>query len=940
MLKQANTAIDKQQRQLAVDELRSRVEEWKGHDIQQFGELLLYGTFTVVKGDGRNDVEREVGDTISKPSRYARAKARLGSFPFVADSANSEPKSDSSVSAPNRLASHRKQSGSASESSTPGSSRKSSRQYSFDTLSPSTPASSQAPLSALTRLESWDDAILRAWTSPSPHMEQANEDYFYPNYHAIARSKEEELRSLEDQTRPRKKSLRHILAGLTPINTQPVPASSKTVPSTPASAKHIAFLPGMPGQLGSCSSQLYSPTGMDQDLGISRTVPPTPTASRSTEVVPESRGRPRHSSSYGRGSRDGIMHRQRLQGLPKRHGLRSKVGSPAGMLTTFNSIMDGKERNRNRSSVSPLNSKDVYLEQFGCDLAGNSNLEKKYANENGVLSPCFDQYKIYLFERILLCCKEQNPNKQKNKVMSMNKPAVDKKGKPRLQLKGRIFMQNVTETLSLQKPGKHEPRWSTPDMSDPVLGSYTIQIFWKGDPGVENFVIRFTNEEMMKRWYNQVEEQRKFYTDASKASGARLGGGTSDTEFAWVKNQGVPMQNPYQQDDEIDDDDDGFHDNLPYGSNSEFEMSRNASNTSLRSRSTTGDSGPPPTMQNGNRVPPPRFPMGIGQQPPLTLHTQLPNAPSPGEQGAASYFSPAVESPISSRVSSSSSIYPFPRQTTPNNGWPEEHNRFTAPAMGRNIMRPSLPAMTPQSMQQPTVTQNRSRSASSPDIHNRLNLAHRPNGQGQPPVPDVPMPPFPAHMAYMKHPVNRSQNSSPTNPATGLPARATTQSPAVQRDRVPQHRYTQPHSHEHDRNDQRTMIPSRNTTPVPVSAVDNRSQAAVTQGSSSGNENVPTPTQLKVKVSFDSNYVTLVVGTNISYQSLVDRIDAKLSRFTSSSIGRGTIKLRYEDEDGDFVTVRSDEGIQIAFSEWKEQQRSQLLQGQLGEIQMYCHNVD
>jgi len=52
---------------------------------------------------------------------------------------------------------------------------------------------------------------------------------------------------------------------------------------------------------------------------------------------------------------------------------------------------------------------------------------------------------------ILLCCKEINPNKQKNRVM--NKPSLGRNGKNKLQLKGRIFMQNVTETISLQKPG-------------------------------------------------------------------------------------------------------------------------------------------------------------------------------------------------------------------------------------------------------------------------------------------------------------------------------------------------------------------------------------------------------------------------------------------------------------------------------------------------------
>lgn len=64
------------------------------------------------------------------------------------------------------------------------------------------------------------------------------------------------------------------------------------------------------------------------------------------------------------------------------------------------------------------------------------------------------QYKVYLFERILLCCKEINPNKSKNKMLGANRPLVDKKGKLKLQLKGRIFMQNVTDVLTVSRSGK------------------------------------------------------------------------------------------------------------------------------------------------------------------------------------------------------------------------------------------------------------------------------------------------------------------------------------------------------------------------------------------------------------------------------------------------------------------------------------------------------
>jgi cell division control protein 24 len=64
------------------------------------------------------------------------------------------------------------------------------------------------------------------------------------------------------------------------------------------------------------------------------------------------------------------------------------------------------------------------------------------------------QYYIYLFERILLCCKEMGIGKKQNKTMSMgkNSKAVGKK-RSSLQLKGRIFMQNVTEVVSLARVG-------------------------------------------------------------------------------------------------------------------------------------------------------------------------------------------------------------------------------------------------------------------------------------------------------------------------------------------------------------------------------------------------------------------------------------------------------------------------------------------------------
>jgi cell division control protein 24 len=523
---------------------------------------------------------------------------------------------------------------------------------------------------------------------------------------------------------------------------------------------------------------------------------------------------------------------------------------------------------------------------------------------------------------ILLCCKELSANKAKK----MNKALTTKTGKARLQLKGRIFMQNVTETISLQKPG-----------------SYTCQIFWKGDPGIENFIIRFNTEDTMKKWATQVDTQRRVWKDHARSSAGTTHSKPSDTQFTYMHDQN--LVNPYAEDDEDDDED---VDTVVPG------YPPTSSSASIRSRSTTGES------TNEATVPPPRFPMGYPQAP-LMLRTQ--QLASSANQDA-SYFSP-VDTPMSTysnaRTSSSSAgTFPFPRQTPPS-GYHEENNRYTAPARGhvtretsmgpgmlpgRAVQRPSLPPTANSA----SMAAGRLRAASSPDIHNALRPGRQPNSQ-QPAVPE--MPPFPTHYAYNAAIVNRSQNNSPSS----MPSRAATGSPAIQRDRLVQQRTAEQLANAHPdlplhyggptRRDPgatptaRTMTPhssfERSQGTLTPASMDSRTMSPPLSQASTLNEN-GIPTQLKVKVHCPAagSTMTLVVSTNISFQSLKDRIDAKLQRSTSVSLGSGQVKLKYLDDDT-FVTISTDDDLQEAFETWKEQQRDVNPGGQqLGEIELFC----
>ncbi|MCJ1476572.1 hypothetical protein MMC13_005238 [Lambiella insularis] len=558
------------------------------------------------------------------------------------------------------------------------------------------------------------------------------------------------------------------------------------------------------------------------------------------------------------------------------------------------------------------------------------------------------EYSIYLFERILLCCKDINPNKAKNRLGNKN---VDKKGKPRLQLKGRIFMQNVTDILQYTKSGKEQHLL--------FIQCAGHSIFWKGDPAVESFVIRFPLEEMRNKWTAHVEKQKRLLNTAARTSGQN---GTSDQEFIYMRSQTI-LQNPHEQEDDGDDDTErGLADVAAIsaiGTQSHYSMSRNASSTSLRSRSTT----------SGNSIsqlpmrPPPRFhipdhvhgPNG----PPLTISTNISNPGTPDERAAMSYFSPTVESPASMR-SSQTGMYQFPRHGLPmSNGWSTEENKHnTAPPTirssrdqaplntytieGRTVLRPSLPAMTAsQTAQQLSLTQSRMRSASSPDIQNPSNAGQRRyvNGQIQATVDNIPVPPIPPHMVSMRAPMNRSQTSSPTdtrrNPA---------QSPKSSRDRVMQQYNVQ---YSYDQNHQ-IIIQSNSryssgisTNSTPMSAIGERIMSPPIQTPLYPSNQVPCPSQLKVKIWFEPrpSHVTIVVPIIIKHRSLIDRIDSKMEKVTSSSIAKGTARLRYQDSDNEFVTMKCDEDVQIAIEEWVVVHEDSLFNGIIPDFELYWNEI-
>lgn len=69
-LQKANEAVDRDLLDDALEDLKTRVDDWKNHQVDQFGSLLLHGVHTVLTG--KSESERDVSNakTVKRPLIY------------------------------------------------------------------------------------------------------------------------------------------------------------------------------------------------------------------------------------------------------------------------------------------------------------------------------------------------------------------------------------------------------------------------------------------------------------------------------------------------------------------------------------------------------------------------------------------------------------------------------------------------------------------------------------------------------------------------------------------------------------------------------------------------------------------------------------------------------------------------------------------------------
>ena len=388
ILFRANEAVSKEQRLAAVSELQSRVEDWKGHQIDHFGELLLFGDYTVVKGEGAKEVEREVCIVFDSLNPECRSRIKRATRQLSEPASSLKQAGQKTLKEPPLAGVQNIQSSSNLKTSLVG-------QQDADQPTPS---------------------VLRRFTSELPEVPEEDSD------------KADDECYTESSSR-------------TPsISTKAVTISAAT------SATTTPVLRGMSSKTMFTRS-LQSSVSREGLGARNGSAPPTP--SRKSKMKS-----PGLLSDFGQ-----IMRKQRQSSSAALQTAPKAVSDPLHdlYLLAFNRCLaGGMGFHGPKFWQIPEGARDPAQPQLA-NVDAVTRIESDFCEMHKLIFPVRVQYKVYLFERILLCCKEINPNKPKNKMMGNNRSLVDKKGKPRLQLKGRIFMQNVTDVVTVVKSGRRRP---------------------------------------------------------------------------------------------------------------------------------------------------------------------------------------------------------------------------------------------------------------------------------------------------------------------------------------------------------------------------------------------------------------------------------------------------------------------------------------------------
>ncbi|GAA5915579.1 uncharacterized protein JCM6883_004237 [Sporobolomyces salmoneus] len=604
-------------------------------------------------------------------------------------------------------------------------------------------------------------------------------------------------------------------------------------------------------------------------------------------------------------------------------------------------VNEEKRRKENLQAVEDLGRrvedwKGHDINSFGDLLLQENFIVIKNDNER--------EYQVYLFERIICCCKEVGAVGKKDKKSNsiLKRPPSQRINK--LQLKGRIFVNNITGASQIHHRS----------------GQYLLEVRWRGDTNEEAFTIKCRTEELLKQWQkaiNKAVEDAPARRRAHHMSGRRSERGinspasqfppTPMSEFGPSLSSGASNYSNHGPDSGFASPHPQYYHNPAQPSYPPNHHGFDDEGEDLYEHSESGRSTPSTRRPPGTRSLPAEYRDGGSMTGRPRAQTEDANSnlinqwrsQTPGTGGAPNLPRGASHSSTGDGVSLRSSASSRQLRSQQSAEWIPQGGSFTSSpgvAHSRLPADPSIEETTPRleqrggppihrqashPVQHPTNAAPpmlRNRSASSPNVY-QLPNGRFPDNSSSPQLPQEwqtaqqqPYPPAPSHKPTHKnsgassggtvasqssasvHQKRFSSSSTGTNRTSGSSLRSGV---------LPYSSSTSPS----------TTYPGS----VPPSAtLPNLPRAHSSSLSNATHSSaLPTAVAVRVKVFFGEDTFVVVVLDTVLYAELVDKVLKKIRMCGGdrARVEAGSLKLKYQDEDGDRIKITSQEDVAMAF---------------------------
>ncbi len=518
------------------------------------------------------------------------------------------------------------------------------------------------------------------------------------------------------------------------------------------------------------------------------------------------------------------------------------------------------------------------------------------------------EYHVFLFEKIILCCKEYIPTGPNGKKVNKSNSILKKPGAPPalnipggasskkkntpLLLKGRIFLNNVTSASPKINQGTKKIYGYDGILTHNLIGQYSLAVYWKGDDDLEYFTLRCRNEEQLRQWENQLN--RLIQEVAARRTSE---GRNPHMRFTHVApNSTSPAPSGRQ---------------TPYGQGNDRTFSMFSQATSV---SSSLPSHPAPYGNRNTRYPtsvmsddqsssshgPQGYPPyegfdfdgeGDDEYEDYPLTSSVPTSGRGTPLGGRRYN---VPDGYSSVRSSTNAISPLPPTSAMGGFPPMPNGRPRLSGADYNSQRPTLRSQFSSTRLRSTYDKSESRaSGPSPQPTSAVPPPMRSRSASQPSayIPRVAPPPLPTTMPWN----DRSQSSLGVDSKRGS---SSSQS-------------TGDNSSDYSPNSSSPITPF-GSSDSSLSGIRSHHEKVLTSATEQLELSVP----VKVKVHFHEDIFVIQVPRSTEYEELVERVGKKI-RLCGPRRDDGPLRVKYRDEDGDLVSLGSTEDVQMAFEAFR-----------------------